>query len=130
MLAVVVAVALILGYAKSIQATADAKANEQLLELHSALRLEMRIADVLAVWDSAKYPLLRLDDSPKKPYEDDEVWWIFSTPPRWHARNWCLFVGFRNEKVSKILVRTLDSEDIKPENSPPDEITLEIKGHP
>lgn len=125
---VATAAAVILGYAlyaKSIHAEKDAKANEQLIEIYSALRLGMSFDDVRSVWNTSKYTMLSLQDGLRGPNQNGEVLWIFGTPTRWHARNWCLFVIFRNERVSRVLVRTLDSMDMKPENSPPDKSSSE-----
>jgi hypothetical protein len=52
--------------------------------------------------------------------EGDTNLWLVATPIVFGARNWHLYIEFRDSKVETLKMRIADSKDVKPKGSPPD----------
>jgi hypothetical protein len=46
--------------------------------------------------------------------------WIVETPTEFGAKNWILYVELSDSRITTLRVRTLDSNNVRPEGAPPD----------
>jgi hypothetical protein len=88
------------------------RAHEQLLAFRASLSLGMSGDAVERAFTSASYGDLTL-----RKWEDG---WFVCTPLEFGASNWCLHLAFANGSLNKILVRSVDLPNRRPDEAPPD----------
>lgn len=69
--------------------------------------------DLRQLLTKQQYSHLRLDD--RQPTE-----WSIETPTRFGARNWVLYIDVQGTEIRKLKIRTMDSEQMHPEEAPTD----------
>ena len=89
------------------------KARREIIALRDQIRIGQSDSDVRTLFDAADYQYLKLK-------EHSGNWWSVSTPLQFGAGNWVLYIEFSGPNVSRLKIRTEDSQFEKPPNAPPD----------
>jgi hypothetical protein len=111
-------VALIFGALVAVIAYTSSERKREYRAKISALTSEVRdhhadIGDLRQLLNEPRFQGLTLrQESPTE--------WIVETPSEFGAKNWILYVELSDSRITTLRVRTLDSNNVRPEGAPPD----------
>ncbi len=92
--------------------SSDSQARSELVTLRNALTPSTTRPELERLVTASKTLFLSKSGEPKE--------WSVGTPLRWDARNWVLWIEFREDRISTLKIRLYDSRTMHPEEAPPD----------
>ena len=106
-----VLILVLFGLSKRRQETRDAK--DELLIFRASVVQAQAADDIELAFQSSKYSYLQL-------WKEKSTEWVITTPLRFGASNWYLYIEFDHSKATALRLRLADSRDLHPDDAPPD----------